>query len=87
MCGGFPLCPEKLAYLTRCEEILIKVRGTWPDSGVVSPVGMLNFPDKPSCYLLVGFTIWIYCNIISLSSYGGVIRGSDRFFSPDGDIL
>lgn len=49
--------PEELSSLACCEEILVRVREIWPYSGVVSPVGMLNFLEKPSCYLSIGFTI------------------------------
>lgn len=73
MCGGFPLCPEKLARLAHCEEVLIRVRG---HSGVVFPVEMLNFPDKPSCYLSVEFTITFSPYLLT----GGFISGSDHFW-------
>lgn len=81
MCGGFPVSGE--AGMSRSEEILIRVRGTWPSSGVVPPVGMLNFPDKPSHHLLVGFTRTFSPFLLT----GGFISGSHLFFNPGGDIL
>lgn len=76
MCVGFLLCPENLAHLTCCEEILIRVTGACPSSAVVSPVGMLNFQDKPSCYLSVGFTVTFSPCLLT----GGFICGSNHFW-------
>lgn len=63
--------------MSHCEEILIRVGGTWPSSGMVPPVGMLNFPDKPSHHLSVGFTRTVSPFLLT----GGFISGSHRFLT------